>query len=112
MVDARTIRDCPGNRTEEEWRAAVRALEEKLQHNERCSKCGHEREYSDKYVVTETEGWLPAGNDLPRDRWALSVQTPTLRAARRLRRFMGSRAVIWVRTGREKNSTTYEKVDT
>src|SRR5581483_6054210 len=103
QIDERTIRDCPGNRTEQEWRQAVLELEDKLKGIERhCSKCGQSlNTASFKYVVTETESWLPSCAELPRGRWGLTAHARTIHHAKRLREFMGERATIWVRRDRQ-----------
>ena len=112
QIDEVTIRDCPGNRTEVEWREAVRALEKKLQGGEgHCSKCGQSLANDNRYHISETKAWLPCDGDLPRNRWALSAHTSTLKAARAMQKFMGKRAVIWVRTKREGQSTTYRQLE-
>jgi len=109
QVDERTIRDCPGNRTELEWRKAVREMEEKLRsHAERCSKCGQSLHGHSKYVVHETQAWLSVDGDLPRNRWGLSANAPTLTVARKLQKFMGPRATIWIRTSQDDRGATYE----
>lgn len=106
QIDERTIRDCPGNRTEAEWREAVRQLEAKLRGKDRCcSKCGQTvGESAFKYVVTETESWLPSFAKLPRDRWGLITHARTIHHAKKLREFMGKRATIWVRRERQPKS--------
>jgi ribosomal protein S27AE len=111
QIDERTIRDCPGNRTELEWKAALHEMETRLQGKDTtCSKCGQSICASHKYAVTETEEWLPGKSDLPRGRWGITLYAPTLRAARQLQKFMGQRASIWVRTKVEGNSSSYRKV--
>jgi ribosomal protein L34E len=67
-IDERTIRDCPGGRTEVEWREAARKLEKEVQGTSRCHTCGQSLREVEKYRVTETEEWLPAKCDLPRGR--------------------------------------------
>jgi hypothetical protein len=111
-VDAETIRDCPGDRTEVEWRIAVREKQAELQGpSTTCQACGQEIAKSHKYIVTETEEWLPASADLPRGRWALSAHLPTLAAAREMQRFMGPRATVWIQTARKNNSATYRQLE-
>ena len=96
QVDERTIRDCPGDRTEVEWRAAVSRLEKELTGTSRCTTCGQPLHAVEKYQITETESWLPSHARLPRGRWGLSAMTYTLTAAKKLRKFMGPRATIYV----------------
>lgn len=108
--DRRTVRDCPGNRTENEWRAAVQELADKLAkgHNH-CLTCGQSIDTHAPFHVSETEEWLPGNTGLPRGRWALSARAFTIKAAKQLQEFMGPRAKIWVRTRVEGNSTSYEE---
>ena len=106
-VDRRTVRDCPGGRTEDEWREAIRSLEKSVQGVSHCHACGQELHAAKKYRVTETEEWLPSECDLPRGRWALSASACTLAGAKKLKAFMGSRATIYVMAKHE-NSATYK----
>ena len=100
-VDERTIRDCPGGRTEVEWREAVRSLEASVQVAARCHSCGQSLHTVKKYRVTETEEWLPSRAGLPRGRWGLSATAYTLAGAKKLKALMGPRATIWA--SHEKN---------
>jgi len=118
QIDERTVRDCPGNRTEAEWREAVIRRAEKLNGQKSCSKCKQEISTSGmRYYVTETESWLPSGTSepksykpLPRGRWAQHASARTLSIARKLREFMGKRATIWERCKRQpKGGTSYKK---
>ena len=113
QIDERTIRDCPGGRTEIEWRASVKKLSKALRSRRgRCRTCGQSIGGGfSLYVVKETESWLSGDGDLPRGRWALSADADTLRAANRLKIFMGPRARIWKRISvDEGGSASYEPV--
>jgi hypothetical protein len=102
------VRDCPGNRTEDEWRNAVWELEAKLRGPDRnCKCCGNWIGLSDRYVVTETESWMPSESKLPRGRWGLRVHAATLKGARRLQRFLGPRATIFRMTERIGTGASY-----
>ena len=109
---ARTVRDCPGGRTEVEWREAVRDVEKSVNgRSEACPACGGVRTVHQRYVITETENWMPADAGLPRNRWARSAHSGTLAGARKLRRFFGSRSVIWIRVSQHDNSASYEQFE-
>lgn len=111
-IDARTIRDCPGGRTEDEWWRDVRALEEKLSKGAgHCPTCGASRlSRFAPYIVTETEAWVPSESDLPRQRAPIHVHAYSYHHARTLAAFLGPRATIRARTQEGANSASYERV--
>jgi hypothetical protein len=111
-IDEETIRDCPGDRTEIEWKKAVADLERTLHGDGKaCSKCGQHLAVSHKYMVTETASWMPGDAKLPRGRWAVSAYAATLVNARMLQRLMGQRATVWIMTKCEERSTSYRRLD-